>query len=66
MDRIKRLGGEILRRLSSQDEKDGGRDGASPLYEGGDDKIHLENDEASLSELKWLLKVCGGRWDGCA
>ena len=32
----------------------------------GDGRIHLENDEASLSELKWLLKGCGGRWDGCA
>ena len=34
----------------------------------GDGKSHLENDEASLSELKLLLKVCGcgGRWNGCA
>ena len=46
--------------------KDGGRDGASPLYEDGDGKIHLESDEASLSGLGVLLKVCRGRWDGCA
>ena len=42
-----------------------GRDGASQLYEDGNGKIHLENDEASLSELKLLLKGCGGRSDGC-
>ena len=66
MDRIQGWETKLLTRLSLQDWKFGGRDGASPLYEDGDGKIHLENDEASLSELKCLLKVCGGRWDGCA
>ena len=66
MDRIRGWETKLLRRLSLQDERDGGRDGASPFYEDGDGKSHLENDEASLSELKWLLKGCGGRWDGCA
>ena len=65
-DRKKGWETKILRRLSLQDEKDGGRDGASPVYEDDDGKIHLENDEASLSELKLLLKGCGGRSDGCA
>ena len=64
MDRIRGWETKLLRRLSLQDERDGGRDGPSPVYEDGDG--NLENDEASLSELKWLLKGCGGRWDGCA
>ena len=37
---------------SPQDEKDGGRDGASILYENGENcEIHLVQDEAPLSEL---------------
>ena len=40
MDRIKGWETLILRRLSLQDERDGGRDGASQLYEGGNGKIH--------------------------